>query len=372
MAYRHLLLLGESDTGGAKLDHIDLGPARATATITGRVLEYLRSADRIIETTLAPAALLAARFGLLPEGTNATEVEALLGFFYRLPRLPKLANPGVLRRALAEGVEKGLFGLASGSAWDAEDAVLRFAQTVDPSEIQFQPGTWLVRAATIKELLAKRAANEPPTAPRPEPETPGPERPDSTSSTRGESGDGTPKPAPPASGPLPGVTIHVKGVPAESQLATARAMQQEFGIYFPLILGDAERLPFDSGRFDLAISEYGASLWCDPYRWIPEAARVLKPGGHLAFLLRSPLFALCMPASGQVSTTLFRPQFGLRELDHGSYAEFTLPHGEMLRLLREQHFTVEDLIEIQAPRPAHRDYAEVSADWAQRWPSEEI
>jgi hypothetical protein len=42
----------------------------------------------------------------------------------------KFANPGVLRGVLAEGVEKGLFGLASGSAWDAEDAVLRFAQTV--------------------------------------------------------------------------------------------------------------------------------------------------------------------------------------------------------------------------------------------------
>ena len=216
MAYRHLLLLGESDTGGAKLDHIDLGPARATATITGRVLEYLRSADRIIETTLAPAALLAARFGLLPEGTNAAELEALLGFFYRLPRLPKLANPGVLRRALAEGVEKGLFGLASGSAWDAEDAVLRFAQTVDPTEIQFQPGTWLVRAATIKEMLAKRTPPQPP--PRPEPEKPAgelsgtttaPQEPDDGSTRT----TGTTKP-PSASGPIPGVTIHIKDVPA--------------------------------------------------------------------------------------------------------------------------------------------------------------
>ena len=214
MAYRHLLLLGESDTGGAKLDHIDLGPARATATITGRVLEYLRSADRIIETTLAPAALLAARFGLLPEGTNAAELEALLGFFYRLPRLPKLANAGVLRRALAEGVEKGLFGLASGSAWDAEDAVLRFAQTVDPTEIQFQPGTWLVRAATIKEMLAKRTPPQPPTTPGPEPEKPTgeipgttPQRPDDTGTTE------TTKPAN-TSGPLPGVTIHIKDVPA--------------------------------------------------------------------------------------------------------------------------------------------------------------
>jgi len=33
---------------------------------------------------------------------------------------------------------------------------------------------------------------------------------------------------------------------------------------------------------------------------------------------------------------------------------------------------VNDLMEIQAPRPAHRDYPEVSAAWAHQWPSEEI
>ncbi|MFI6034972.1 class I SAM-dependent methyltransferase [Streptomyces sp. NPDC051315] len=64
---------------------------------------------------------------------------------------------------------------------------------------------------------------------------------------------------------------------SERQLATARAMQAEFGLPFPLVLGDAERLPLDDGTFDLAVSEYGASLWCDPHRWIPEAARVLRP-----------------------------------------------------------------------------------------------
>ena len=40
-----------------------------------------------------------------------------------------------------DGVAKGLFGLASGSSWDPEDAVLRFSQPIDPSEVQFQPGT---------------------------------------------------------------------------------------------------------------------------------------------------------------------------------------------------------------------------------------
>lgn len=52
--------------------------------------------------------------------------------------------------------------------------------------------------------------------------------------------------------------------------------------------------------------------------------------------------------------------------------QFILPHGEMIRLLRSCGFVVEDLIEVQAPRPAHRDYAEVPADWARQWPSEEI
>lgn len=157
-----------------------------------------------------------------------------------------------------------------------------------------------------------------------------------------------------------------------SQLDTARAMQAEFGLDFPLVRGDAEQVPREDGAFDLAISEYGASLWCDPYRWIPEAARLLRPGGHLVFLRRTPLFALCAQIDGTAATSLRRPQFGLRRIDYGTSAEFTLGHGDMLRLLRSSGFTVDDLIEIQAPRPAHREYAEVSSDWAHQWPSEEI
>ncbi|MFI9008902.1 class I SAM-dependent methyltransferase [Actinosynnema sp. NPDC053489] len=156
------------------------------------------------------------------------------------------------------------------------------------------------------------------------------------------------------------------------QLATAREMQDEFDLHFPLLHGDAQRVPRDDATFDLAISEYGASLWCDPYRWIPEAARLLRPGGHLVFLSRSPLFALCARDGDTASAELRRPQFGLRRVESGTSTEFTLPHGDMLRLLRASGFTVDDLIEIQAPTPAHREYGEVSSDWARRWPSEEI
>jgi SAM-dependent methyltransferase len=99
------------------------------------------------------------------------------------------------------------------------------------------------------------------------------------------------------------------------QLATAREMQAEFGVDFPLVLGTAEEVPYADSTFDLAISEYGASLWCDPYRWIPEAARLLAAGGRLVFLRCSALFALCAPPEGPASTTLSRAQFGLGRLD---------------------------------------------------------
>ena len=80
------------------------------------------------------------------------------------------------------------------------------------------------------------------------------------------------------------------------QLATARVFQEEFGLHFPLVHADAEHAPFADGSFDFAISQYGAAIWCDPYRWIPEAFRILRPGGRLVFETGSPLVMLCFPA----------------------------------------------------------------------------
>ncbi|HEU5481268.1 MAG TPA: class I SAM-dependent methyltransferase, partial [Candidatus Tumulicola sp.] len=96
-----------------------------------------------------------------------------------------------------------------------------------------------------------------------------------------------------------------------AQLATARRCQREFGIEFPLIEASAESVPLPSESFDLAVSEYGASIWCDPHRWIPEAHRLLRPGGRLWFLRNSTLAILCASEEGPPTTTLQRPQRGL-------------------------------------------------------------
>ena len=71
-----------------------------------------------------------------------------------------------------------------------------------------------------------------------------------------------------------------------AQLATARRLQREHGLAFTLIHGNAEQVPYPDASFDLAISEYGACLWADPSRWVPEAARLLRPGGVLIFLVQ--------------------------------------------------------------------------------------
>src|SRR5436190_9650076 len=100
-----------------------------------------------------------------------------------------------------------------------------------------------------------------------------------------------------------------------AQLATARAMQRRFGPTFPLVEASAEEVPLAGERFDLALSEYGASIWCDPYRWIPEAARLLREGGRLVFLCNAAIMMLTADELGFVGTELRRDYFGMHRFE---------------------------------------------------------
>ncbi len=163
---------------------------------------------------------------------------------------------------------------------------------------------------------------------------------------------------------------------SENQLATARRLQGEHGIEFPLLHGNAEAVPYPDASFDVAISEYGASIWADPYRWIPEAARLLRPGGLLIFLVNATILVLCMPDDDDVAATneMIRPYFGLHRLEWQSdeSVNFHLGHGDWIRLLRASGFEVQDLVELRPGEGATTSYPFVTADWARRWPSEEV
>jgi SAM-dependent methyltransferase len=163
---------------------------------------------------------------------------------------------------------------------------------------------------------------------------------------------------------------------SEAQLGTARRLQRQYGLDFPLIHGDAEEIAYPDASFDFAISEYGACLWADPHRWVPEAARLLRPGGQLVFLTNSFLMTLCMPPEEGVAATdrLLRPAFGMYRIDWPGNpgVEFHLLHGDWIRLLRRSGFEVEDLIEVRPAVGAISRYPFVTLEWARQWPCEEV
>jgi SAM-dependent methyltransferase len=160
------------------------------------------------------------------------------------------------------------------------------------------------------------------------------------------------------------------------QLETARRMSEQFGLPMELVEANAEDTGLPAESFDLAVSEYGASIWCDPDKWIPEAARLLRAGGELVFLRNSTISVLSWDESGEViGERLVRPQRGLRRItwpDDGS-TEFQMGHSEWIKVLRANGFEIVDMTEVYASEDTERHaYYSFDPDWARKWPWEEI
>jgi SAM-dependent methyltransferase len=161
-----------------------------------------------------------------------------------------------------------------------------------------------------------------------------------------------------------------------AQLETARRMEAEFQLGLQFVEANAEETGLPSESFDLVLSEYGASIWCDPAKWIPEAARLLRDGGLLVFLRNSTLAVLCSTEEGGPVESLQRPQRGLHRLEWAApepEIEFQMGHGDWVRLLRANGFEIEQLEELYAKDDAvDHHYYSSNAEWAKKWPSEEI
>jgi SAM-dependent methyltransferase len=161
---------------------------------------------------------------------------------------------------------------------------------------------------------------------------------------------------------------------SERQLEHARRLMAEAGVDFPLIHGSAEAVPLPEASFDIVFCDHGAMTFADPYRTVPEAARLLRPGGLFAFSHHSPIETICWALGEEmVSERLVNDYFGMHRFEEDDESYFQLPYGEWIRLFRANDLAVEDLIEPRPPEGATSSYR--NADelaWARRWPSEEI
>lgn len=159
------------------------------------------------------------------------------------------------------------------------------------------------------------------------------------------------------------------------QLDRADALQREFQIFFPLVHANAENVPFDRESFDVAVSDYGASVWCDPVRWLPEARRLLRPDGRLIFFTPAPMLLACTPPDGgQPGPQLQSDYFSLRYMEFGPDAgiEFQLTYSGWARLLCDTGFVIENIIETRPAPGAKPRHPLVSNEWARRWATEVI
>jgi SAM-dependent methyltransferase len=168
---------------------------------------------------------------------------------------------------------------------------------------------------------------------------------------------------------------HTVGLDASArQLEHARAYAARLGLRPPLVHGSAEQVPFRDGTFDIVFCDHGAMTFAAPEASVPEAARVLRPGGLLAFCISTPLRDICAdPVTFAVTDRLAADYFSLGPLDDGHSVSAQLPYGAWIRLFRRHNLYVDDLIELQAPAGAVTTYADyVPAEWASRWPAEHI
>ncbi len=93
---------------------------------------------------------------------------------------------------------------------------------------------------------------------------------------------------------------------SERQLDHARQLVQATGVPVALVQASGEAVPLVDASVDIVVCDYGAMTLADPYRTVPEVARLLRPGGLLAFNTSSPLPELCWPDDGVVPAALWR------------------------------------------------------------------
>jgi SAM-dependent methyltransferase len=162
---------------------------------------------------------------------------------------------------------------------------------------------------------------------------------------------------------------------SERQLEHARELMARAGVEFPLVHASAESTPFDAASFDIVFCDFGAMTFGDPYRTVPEVARLLRPGGLLAFSGHTPIVELCWPPEmDHPAESLVVDYFGMHRVDEPDEpVSYQLPYGEWIRLFVENGLAVEALLELRPPPDATSSYRDPEdLAWARRWPMEHI
>ena len=161
------------------------------------------------------------------------------------------------------------------------------------------------------------------------------------------------------------------------QLARARDAASAAGVDVAFVQASAEDVPLDDGSFDIVFCDHGAIGWADPLLLIPEAARLLRSGGLLAWCWGTAFLETHWPVADERAGTQLTGDYHTMhrfEIPDEGTVSFMLPHARIIDALRDAGLVVEQLIEPRPPEGATSTYRPHpdELDWARRWPMEEI
>lgn len=160
------------------------------------------------------------------------------------------------------------------------------------------------------------------------------------------------------------------------QLGHARELMATAGLEFPLVHASAEATGLPDASFDIVFCDFGAMTFADPRLTVPEAARLLRPGGQFAFSTTTPILELVWPAEDEHPgrELLLNYWEELQRIEpKGEPVSFHLPYGQWVGLFLEHGFAIEGLIELRPDADARSSYrSEEDREWARCWPMEQI
>ncbi len=171
-SYRFVALADARAESGLKMIDLGAGHSSASETLCGRVLTALKTEALLSETI--GAGYLDRHWPPAFKETGAWPLTSLRQSFLN-GSLTRLIDPDTaLRQKIVEFVEKGDFGLASGTLASSQYEHLWYMEPVEAEEVAFEKNVFLLTKARSEELRMPVAPEPKPYSVTPPPSTPDP------------------------------------------------------------------------------------------------------------------------------------------------------------------------------------------------------